>query len=407
MTRITLTLTLLLAFSLSFAQQDDAGGPGTLLSLEAHRELSIAQVDAEVSGRFANDGEPAPQATTAVQTYLISFSTTAQDGSETTGNAQLFVPDTPAEEALLAFAPGSTGMTSFCSPMQELLRSGSLDTYAATALAYAGQGLTTVLPDYLASLGPDGLQPYFVAMAEASVLIDSLRASHEALTELSADLTIRTNFLAGYSQGGHAVLAAADRLDSHAPDLDVGGIIGFGASGELDVLFEHFHYTAPWVIWAYQNTYPDAGLDPSEVLIPTYADRLEQDVRNHCILEAQNSYPVEPSAIYTDEFFAALTAGTIAQDFPAWAEVFTANATGTEAHGLPVLFLHGVDDPIVPIADQTRFVAHLCEQGSSVRFANYLRTRHETRYIGFSETLSWMRGLIQGGTPPSDCPEAQ
>ena len=403
--RTLVTLILFSSFTLSFAQQTDDNDSSRLLTMEPHRQLGSGEVDAEVVGRFANDGEPAPQATTAVQTYLLSFSTTAQDGSEITGNAQLFVPAEPTEEALLAFAPGSTGLTDRCSPLQELLRTGSFDTYAATALAYAGQGFVTVLPDYMASLGPDLLQPYFVAMAEASVLIDSVRAGLEAVEQLDSDTNIITTFLAGYSQGGHAVLAAADRLDTHAPDLEFGGIIGFGASGELEVLFQHFHYTAPWVIWAYQHTYPEADLDPAEVLLPTYADRIDQDVRNHCILEAQNSYPVEPSGIYTDEFFSALTSGTIAQDFPAWAEAFAANATGTSGHGLPILFLQGVDDPIVPIDDQTRFVQQLCQNGSPVRYANYINTRHETRYVGFPETLSWMRNLVQGGTPPSDCTE--
>lgn len=376
-----------------------------LLSVEPQLQLSAAEVDAEVGGRFANNGERAPQATSAVQTYLLSFVTWAPDGSEVTGSAHLFVPEETSTDALLAFAPGSTGMSAQCSPIQELLRTGSLETYGATALAYAGQGIVSVLPDYLYTLGPDNLQPYFVAMAEAAVLIDSVLASHEALADADSDITISTSFLAGYSQGGHAVLAAADRLDSHAPDLEVGGIIGFGASSEVDVLFEHFHYTAPWAIWAYMNTWPDAGLDPYDVLLPNYAERIEQDVRNFCVLEAQNSYPVEPSGIYTDEFFAALTGGTLAQDFPAWDEVFQANATATTDHSLPVLFLQGVDDPIAPFDRQTGFVAQLCSQGSPVRYANYVRTRHETRYVGFGETLDWMASLTRGDAPPSDCPE--
>ena len=403
--RTLLAVIALAALTVTFAQQETAAEPDRLLSMEPHRQLSVAEVDAEVGGRFMNSGEPAPQATSAVQTYLLSFITTAQDGSEITANAQLFVPAEASEEALLAFAPGSTGLPGMCSPLQELLTTGSFDTYAATALAYAGQGFVSILPDYLASLGPDGLQPYFVAMAEASVLIDSVRAGLEAVEQLDEDISVALTFLAGYSQGGHAVLAAADRLEAHAPELAVGGVIGFGASSGLEVLFRHFHYTAPWVIWAYRHTYPQAGLDPAEVLLPTYAERIDQDVRNFCILEAQNSYPVDPAGIYTAEFFSALTAGTIAEDFPAWAEVFEANATGTTEHGLPVLFLHGVDDPIVPLDEQTEFVRQLCGNGSPVRYANYLNTRHETRYIGFPETLSWMRNLVQGGTPPSDCDE--
>ena len=46
-------------------------------------------------------------------------------------------------------------------------------------------------------------------------------------------------------------MAAADRLDTYAPDLEVGGVIGFGASGEVDVLFRNFPFTVPWAVWSY------------------------------------------------------------------------------------------------------------------------------------------------------------
>src|SRR5690554_1819313 len=108
--RTLLAVIALAALTVTFAQQETAAEPDRLLSMEPHRQLSVAEVDAEVGGRFMNNGEPAPQATSAVQTYLLSFITTAQDGSEITANAQLFVPAEASEEALLAFAPGSTGL---------------------------------------------------------------------------------------------------------------------------------------------------------------------------------------------------------------------------------------------------------------------------------------------------------
>ncbi len=418
------TLALLLAFvtalvlgqlfgSTALAQQDDGAQPqpaeaehepGRLLSVESYRAFSVEQI-AQEGGRFANNGQAPPTPGTGVALYIVSFSTTGPDGGPAVGNAQLFVPDAPAYDALLLFAPGSTGLTAYCGPLQELRRTGEPETYGATALAYAGQGLPTVLPDYLYVLGPDYLQPYFVATAEAAVLLDALRASHAALAELGLGLEVRTNFLAGYSQGGHAIFAAADRAATYTPDLEVGGVVGFGPSGELDVLFRNFHYTAPWVVWSYVNTYPDAGMTAAQVLAPAYAERLERDVREQCVAEAQNSYPVEPQTIYTDEFWTALTTGSLEQEFPAWHEAFEANDTALSGHGIPVYVHQGVDDPIVPIQDQTAFVARLCQQGSPVRYANYLRTRHETRYVGFDQTLVWIRGLLDGEDPPSDCLE--
>lgn len=379
--------------------------PGELLAAEAHSELSRSELDAHVAGRFQSGGVAAPAAGNGVSVHLLEFSTTAADGSLTRAAAQLFVPDERRSAALLAFAPGSTGLSARCGPMAELMSSDSFDTYAATALAFAGQGITTVLPDYQYSLSNDRLQPYFVAMAEAAVVIDAIRAAAEALAELGLREGELLAFLAGYSQGGHAVLAAADRLDSYAPDLEVGGVIGFGPSGELPVLFRHFHYTAPWVVWSYLNTYPDAGLDAADVLAPRYAERLEESVRSQCIAEAQNSVTAAASELYTPGFFAALESGTLAAEYPRWAEVFTANDTAVTAHGIPVLVLQGVDDGVVPFGEQTRFVQRLCAAGSPVRYANYVRTRHETRYVGFGETLAWLNGQLEGEVAPDDCQE--
>lgn len=384
-------------------QASGHGGPGQLLSLDAHAVLSPEEVNAEVAGRFQNDGESAPAAVTGVEVHVLSFSTTGPDGGSVAGVAQLYIPAEPAERALLAFAPGSTGMARTCGPLQLLRETGFGGTYGATALAYAGQGLATVLPDYLGTLGEDGLQPYFVATAEAAVLIDALRAARIALDFLDSDVEVDTNFLAGYSQGGHAVMAAADRLATYAPDLPVGGVIGFGLSGDVEVLFRHFQYTAPWVVWSYMNTYPNAGLDAADVLAPEYAATLERDVRSLCVAEAQTNYPTATSVLYTPEFDAALQGGTLARDFPAWAEAFTANATGVREHGIPVIVLQGVDDPVVPFDDQTEYVRRLCELGTAVRYVNYVRTRHETRYIGFEETLAWMRERSAGVEAPSDC----
>ncbi len=402
--RRLLQLLLLLGLSGAVTGQD---GPGRLLSHETHSLFAPEQVDAEVAGRFANNGEAAPSAVTSVELLLISFSTTAPDGAEVTGVAQLFVPQQAADPGLLAFAAGSTGLPGTCGPMHELLSTGSLETYGSTALAYAGQGLTTVLPDYLGTLAGDGLQPYFVATAGATVMIDALRASIEALERIGRDISVQAGFLAGYSQGGHAVMAAADRLATYAPDLEVGGVIGFGASGDVAVLFRNFPYTVPWAVWSYAHAFPNHELDPAEVLAPEFARTLEDDVRAHCIAAAQVVYPAEAASLYTPEFFSALDNRTLGEDFPDWADVFTANATAVNAHGLPVLLLQGTEDTVVPFQDQTDYVLRLCDHGSPVRYVNYVRTRHETRYIGFNTTLEWIRDRLAGQQAPSDCQEVR
>jgi hypothetical protein len=378
--------------------------PGAVMELEWRGTLSAAEVDATVGGRFRSDGEAPPLATTGVEAYLLRYATTGPDGGPTDTFAQLYVPHQAQDDALLAFAAGSTGLVATCSPTRVWLARGAVETYGATALAYAGQGLPTVLPDYLATTGTADLQPYFVATAEATVLLDALRAAREALRSLAPSVEVAHAFVAGFSQGGHAAFATADRAAVYAEDVPFAGVVGFGPSGDLDTLFRHFHYTAPWVVRAYQAAYP-GRVDPGDTLAPTFAERLDDDVRRMCVAEAQAAYPTDPRALYTEAFFAALDGGTLAEDFPDWRALFDANDTGVEAHGHPVAIFQGVDDPVVPLTAQDAFVARLCALGSPVRYANYLRTRHETRYIGFRDALDWLRAVASGRPPPDDCPE--
>lgn len=207
----------------------------------------------------------------------------------------------PSDAALLAFAAGSTGLVASCGPTQAWLASGSVETYGASALAYAGQGLATVLPDYLAATGATPVQPYLVATAEAAVVLDALRAARAALLTTSPAIEVEHAFAAGYSQGGHAVFAAADRAAVYAQDLPLAGVIGSGPSSDLDTLFLHFPYAAPWVVRAYQAAYP-GEVDPSEVLAEPFASRLDADARRLCVGGAQAYYPHDPTALFTAPF---------------------------------------------------------------------------------------------------------
>jgi predicted esterase len=397
--RLAALATLLLA-ALAVAQTP----PGTLLALQPLGGLTGAQVDGNVAGRFRGDGETPPRARTGVDAYLLRFATTGPDGGAALAQAQLFVPRAATEDALLAFAPGSTGSDASCSPSSVRLRGGNVETYGATALAYAGQGLPTVMPDYLGATGPDAVQPYFVATAEATVVLDALRAATRALAELAPDLTVADAFVAGFSQGGHAAFAAADRAAVYAREVPLSGVVGFGPSGDLDTLFRSFHYTAPWVVRAYEAAYP-GRIDRNDVLVAAYANSLDADARRLCVLGAQSYYPADPAFLYTPEFHAALFGGTLGQDFPEWRALFDANDTGVRPHGVPVAIFQGVDDPVAPLAVQDALVERLCALGSPVRYANYLRTRHETRYIGFRDALAWMRALAADQPPVDDCPE--
>lgn len=381
-----------------------AAQPGALLDITSTGALSAGEVDARVAGRFRSNGESPPAATTAVETYLIRYNSVWPDGEPAEITAQLFVPVEVAEpESLLVFAPGSTGLVEACAPSRPFVEGGDLGTYNAYTLAFAGQGFVAVMPNYMGFFDVGVIQPYFDRIAEGRVLLDGIRATEQALASLGERRESLPAFVAGYSQGGHAAFSAADLHAEYAPDTSLAGVVGFGPTTIMNSLFLEFTFVAPWVV--YSTTIFEPGrIDPAWMLAEPYLSRLPRDAERLCILEAQSYYPASPQSLFRPEFTAALREETLERDYPEVAEWFAENDAGLAGHGLPAIILQGVDDPVVHIDSQNRFVAALCQAGSAVRYANYLRTRHETRYIGFGASIDWMRRLASGeSTPTDDC----
>ena len=379
-----------------------AAEPGDLLNVTRTATLQPADINRVSGGRFRNNGEDAPQAQVGITAYLMVFESTGLDGEPTPVTAQVFVPQTnQAEAPTFIFGPGSTGLVEACAPSQGYVESRSWDTYNAYTLAYAGQGFVGVMPNYMGFFVTGELQPYFSQVAEGRALLDAARAT-EKLLEQEGGLRSSGTFFGGYSQGGHAAFAAADLWADYASDVDLKGVLGFGATTGLEALFREFTYVAPWVVYAYDTFFP-GRIDPADILAEPYLSRLVNDAERLCILGVQGYYPSNPANLYQPAFTEALLNGTLADTYPEVAELFAENDAGLAEHGVPAIILQGVNDPVVYLETQNAFVKNLCEGGSRVRYPNYLRTRHETRYIGFNEAISWMRARVAGEEPPSDC----
>jgi acetyl esterase/lipase len=383
--------------SLSLAQ------PGALIGATRTARLQPTDVSRLTAGRFNNNGVRAPSPQNDVIIYLITFESTDLNGQSVPITAQVFVPVLDSTEApIFIFAPGSTGLVEACAPSRPYVQNRGWETYSAYTLAYAGQGFISVMPNYMGFFNDEMIQPYFVRVAEGRVMLDAARATTALLEQEGFALEEKGVFVGGFSQGGHAALATADLHAEYAPEVNLLGVLGFGATTQLPDLFREFTFVAPLVLHAY-NTFFPGQFDPAEVLAEPYASSLAADAERLCIEGVQGHYPGNPANLYTPAFFEALMNDRLEADFPGLAALFAENNAGLSSHGLPAIILQGVDDPVVTLSSQNRFVRQLCDNGSPVRYPNYLRTRHETRYIGFDDAIGWMRALVAGETPPSDC----
>ena len=394
-----LTLSLALLFTnVGFAQK-----PGTLLELTPTGTYQPADIQALAAPLFAP--HEVPPLAHAVDTYRLRYTTTDLDGSSTEIVAQLFVPvlTEETERPVYAFGAGTTGLAEKCAPSKEYeYGDHPLGYYRAYLLAYASRGFIGVLPDYLGFNDPSRTQAYFNARAEGRVLLDAVRATYAFFDEHPA--TVKPSgavFTAGYSQGGHAAFSAADLRPAYAPEVPLTGMIGYGATTNVERLLLEGPYYAPYIVQSYSAAYPD--FDPAQVLAERLLPTLQTVADTECVDRIQQVYPFDAS-VYAPAFAAALYGDGLAETFPEVKRVLDENRTGLSGHNLPALIIQGDDDVIVRNPTQELFVAELCAASSPVRYLTFPGVRHRyTRQAGFEATVSWMEALAAGEAAPDDC----
>jgi len=368
-----------------------------VISLDLERTMRPADIDAFIAKLFA--GAEAPAAAYAVDIYMMKFESRYPGGDAAVALTQLFIPrfgDEPESvRPLYAFGPGSTGLTDGCRPSREHVLGIHWGYYRAHTLAHAGQGVIGVMPDYLGFGDPERDQYYMVAEAEAAVMLDAIRAARAVLKRGGFPGVSDTgNFVAGFSQGGHAAFAAADFRAAYAPEIRLDGVIGYGPSADLEALFREFPDVAPLILYTFRNLYGAAEVDPSLALADRFAGTLDHDVTRQCIGGIQSYYPIDPKKLFNPAFAKSLLEGSLAEEYPGIHKALEANRTGLAGHGVPVMICQGTDDIVVYGGTQKAFAEALEKAGSAVDLVVYERVRHDTRQASFYDVEAWMKASI-------------
>ncbi len=390
--RILLALALLALGARLFA------APGDIVSMQLERRMSAADIDAFIAPLY--EGSVKPTARYAVSVYALQFESVYPDGAKAVAFTQVFIPDFGTEKAALrpvyAFGPGSTGLTDACRPSREHVAGIRWGLYRAHVLSHAGQGTLGVLPDYLGFGDPDRDQYYMLAKAEAAAMLDALRALRALLARGGfPGISGTRNFVAGFSQGGHAAFAAADFRGGYAPDIKLSGIIGYGPSTDLIALFKEFPDVAPMALYTFRNYYGKAKVDPTLALADKFAPTLDFDVTRQCVGGMQSYYPIDPTKLFNKEFSSALLNDTLAAKYPGIYAALRENSPGLQRHGVPALILQGTDDIVVSVRSQEAFAAASRAKGNTVELRILDKVRHDTRQASFAAVQAWMKARLR------------
>jgi secretory lipase len=320
--------------------------------------------------------------------WAILYASTGVDGDQVAVSGLIVTPATTAGDRpipVLAWAHGTTGTADQvdCVPSQQGVY-GLPHEFAA----FADAGYAVVATDY-EGLGTPGIHPYAVAASEGRSVLDAIRASRNV-----ADLRVATTAVGiGHSQGGRAIIAAAELAEGYAPEIDLRGVIAAGAGASLEII-ERFIFeqveegqatAASDALMVYQAWHEIYGLP-----LDGFLTAVGKDAALQSTLLCRYDYP-DTLDLYTRP----------ASDVPEWNQRITENTVGVTLTSVPIAFVDGEGDE--PRENLSSMHERLCTTGDVVELFN-VAGGHDGSYqwsVG-AEGQAWLRERLDGA-PPQGC----
>jgi pimeloyl-ACP methyl ester carboxylesterase len=214
-----------------------------------------------------------------VKVVSLNYVTPGVKGETSNASGVLLLPsgaDCTAAAPLVAYAKG----TDVQKP-RTLANPADGETFLLAAM-YASQGYAVVATDYLGfAKSNHSYHPYLHADTEASSVIDSIRAARNAVSLQGASLNGKV-MLTGYSQGGHASMAAHRAIEkSLSSEINVvagahlAGPYNLSGSMKIPNAIAGYQFFVPYLVTAWQKIYGNLYSQVSDAFKSPYADGIE------------------------------------------------------------------------------------------------------------------------------------
>ena len=209
--------------------------------------------------------------------YKITYKTQYKNKG-ITASGLVALPKTSASVPMISFQHGTIAAHSEAPSVTPL---GSSDLIVYSGLA--SPGFIAVVPDFIGfGSSSDILHPYYVEEPTATAVIDMIKAAKELAREQGISFNGKL-FLAGYSQGGYATMAAHKSIEQNGLS-GFNLIASFPAAGGYDIksMQEYFFslttYGEPfyiaYVALAYKNNYDNWTAPLSDFFNEPYATKI-------------------------------------------------------------------------------------------------------------------------------------
>lgn len=344
---------------------------------------------------------------------LIRYTSSDGDNNDVPIYARVYKPDAVAKGKhlpVLAFAPGTTGIDDHCAASLEVPSKSNWANYDSLLAAYASQGFVVVTTDYEGMRDSSRLHHYMVGELEGRALLDGVR-SLKQLDTTKALIDSGPVALAGYSQGGHAAYWADQLANSYAPELKIGGVVGFGPVASVTETWgditkgANINWFGPFVLTSYSDYYKNNYAIKS-VLLDKWSTNLKADVSKNCIDTVINYWGKKPDQVYQPAFIEAFKNNNLtAAGFASLAADLDKNDLRGVKTASQKLINQGLQDNVILPRQSEAFRDRLCGNGNqTVAYHPYAATHYNTMVTSFNDTLDWLGQVLAGKQTASTCP---
>jgi pimeloyl-ACP methyl ester carboxylesterase len=361
--------------------QGDFGGtaPGSLLSA-----TTLPTIDRRVKQE------------TSVAALITYLSTSGVDGSQQPISGTVFAPKGVPPEGgwpIIALGHAASGIRPECAPSLDPM----LLNESTIVLGLVEAGYVVTMTDYQGLGLNDTYHPYLDSTTEGYNVIDSVRAARKLIPGTS-------NRWAGFggSQGGQAVWAANELVQSYGADLVLVGTASYSAPLEFNGLADAAAAGALTpeqrplllaILASLKNQSPAFNLDD-------YRRGVAAEKWDLLLSCEESDNPEREQAV------AQITADDLRPSTPEAVEslrglLFKMTLPRVPA-AAPALVIYGLQDALIPPAWNEFALDRACAMGDVVQIEIQPDRGHET--VDASTAFPWLNDRFRGDPPRNDCP---
>jgi fermentation-respiration switch protein FrsA (DUF1100 family) len=286
---------------------------------------------------------------------------------------------------VVVWGHGSVGLADRCAPS----RVGVMEALGDPLGSLLQQGVVVAATDYQ-GLGTPGPARFAIGLSAGRAVLDAARAARG----LDAGAGGRV-VLHGHSEGGHAVLWAAELAPTYAPELQVLGVATSAPGAELAAGLRVEAAAGPAALTSGAMllvvAWSDVYRAPLDALTPAGRKAVGR-VRSTCLLELM----VDPEVVAVRPRDLLTT--------PPWPALLARNTPGKAATPAPILLVQGADDDRVTPAVTRALAGRLCRLGDTVELRTYQGVGHfDVIQVASTDMVAWTGDRLAGRPARTTC----